>query len=105
MVRKIWNYGAILDPSEKYLKTELITSRFRIADTIQLDIHAGIASYLSKYPMIYKHIDLFNKADVHGLVEVVEPTTTNYMTYYMFLLDYKNINANSEIDEKCDENM
>src|ERR1700744_639366 len=40
IARKILNYGTELDPDSKFLKTELITSRFQIASDIQLDIHA-----------------------------------------------------------------
>lgn len=108
IVRKIWNYGATLDPSVKYLKTELITSRFRVADLIQLDIHVSIASYLSKNPLIYKHIvynDQKSNYDA-GLFEIrrkkksLQPEIENqssdnesphYITYYMFLLDFKEL--------------
>ena len=48
IARKIWNYGAVLDPNVGFLKTELITSRFKISNKIQLDIHVAIASYISK---------------------------------------------------------
>jgi hypothetical protein len=94
IIRKIWNYGAVLDPGEKYLKTELITSRFRVADQIQLDIHVGIASYLSKNPLIYKHyIYMQQKTDPDGYIQTRPDTDRNNETiYYMFLLDHKNIN-------------
>lgn len=110
IIRKIWNYGATLDPSVKYLKTELITSRFRVADSIQLDIHVSIASYLSKSPLIYNH-DIYNdqvnddtdfleiKKKPNSLEQEFEqqPSTKkfqHYVSYYMILLDYK------ELDKK-----
>jgi hypothetical protein len=95
IVRKIWNYGAVLDPSVKYLKTELITSRFRVADSIQLDIHVSIASYISKTPLIYKHYTYIQpKIDADGYMHVNENrdnSTDPHTIYFMFLLDSKNI--------------
>jgi hypothetical protein len=103
IARKIWNYGAVLDPSVKYLKTELVTSRFRVADSIQLDIHVGIASYLSKNPLIYKYFIYMNpKKDADGYVHIKENISDDYTIYYMFLLDYKNIEKNSNsVTESC----
>lgn len=92
IARKILIYGTELDPSNRFLKTELITSRFQIADNIQLDIHAGIASYLSKQPVVYKYktymADTF-KMTAEGLVDMTPPdeNTESYTTYYLFLLD------------------
>jgi hypothetical protein len=53
--RKILNYGLDLDPTQSFLKTELITSTFRLTTNIQLDIHIALASYLSKIPLVYKY--------------------------------------------------
>jgi hypothetical protein len=70
--RKLLNYGLDIDNEELIqLKSELITSRFKIKNTLQLDIHLALAGYLCKNPIIYKHI-------------IGEKET---MTYYMFLLD------------------
>jgi hypothetical protein len=52
--RKILNYGLDLGPNQEYLKSELITSRFRITNPIQLDIHTAISSYLSQIPTIFQ---------------------------------------------------
>jgi len=90
IVRKIMNYGAELDPSNKFLKTELITSRFRISDPIQLDIHVAIASYLSKKPLIYKyyiHGNLSEKADNEGYIDI-KGKSDHYVINFIFLLDY-----------------
>jgi len=98
IIRKIWNYGAVLDPgpSVKYLKTELITSRFRVADTIQLDIHVSIASYLSKNPLVYTHREYNDpQIDESGLYQIKGGVETeNYTNFYMFLLDYKELEKN-----------
>lgn len=91
IARKIWNYGAVLDPDVGYLKTELITSRFRVADPIQLDIHVGIASYLSKNKLTYKHHNYFGQTpDSDGYINIKEKISDQYTTYFMFLLDYEN---------------
>lgn len=88
IARKIWNYGAVLDPKVGFLKTELITSRFRISNKIQLDIHVGIASYISKNKLIYKHYNYINKTpDVDGYLHIGETLDEAYTAYYMFLLD------------------
>lgn len=92
--RKILNYGTELDPDQKFLKTELVTSRFRIADNIQLDIHAAIAAYLSKQPIVYKYhtyISEAMKVSSDGLIDILPEVeqAKSYTTYYMFLLDFK----------------
>ena len=103
IVRKLFNYGAELDPDVKYLKTELITSRFRVSDQIQLDIHIGIASYLSKIPLVYQHrLYIQQKVDSDSflLIKDNELESENYTIYFMFLLDYKNISNNEKDNNK-----
>lgn len=92
IIRKIMNYGAELDPESSFLKTELITSRFRISDPIQLEIHTAIASYLSKKPVIFKlksFVDL-NITD-NNLLDVQNSKNPsenhNFSIYYLFILD------------------
>lgn len=119
IARKLWNYGAMLDPSVKYLKTELVTSRFRVADFVQLDIHVGIASYISKNPFIYKYgvtryipskegtIDILDEKiiDEEGYILISEIQMDYVLTYYMFLLDYSDIKIikdNYECESKND---
>ena len=87
------NYGAELDPELSFLKTELVTSRFRISDPIQLEIHTAIASYLSKKPVIFKlksFIDL-NIVE-NNLLDVINSKNpleqNNFSIYYLFILDY-----------------
>ncbi|AYV84235.1 MAG: hypothetical protein Hyperionvirus20_13 [Hyperionvirus sp.] len=98
IARKIVNYGMDLDPESRFLKTELITSRFRITNPIQLDIHAAIASYLSKKYVVYKYISYISQfagpKDVNGLIDITnipEKYRDEYSIYYMFLLDYEKI--------------
>ena len=63
--RKILEYGLDIDYKDiSFLKTELITSKFRITDNIQLELHLALASYLSKNPVIFKYAynpDKFDK--------------------------------------------
>jgi hypothetical protein len=109
IIRKILNYGVELEPTNNFLKTELITSRFRVTNKIQLDIYSAIVSYLSKKPRIVK-IKLFvnikiieNIYDKHDknnvkpiYIDVSEPLINKnassedqyrYTEYYLFLLD------------------
>lgn len=53
--KKILNYGLDLDRDYLFLKNELITSRFRISNPIQLDMHVAIGLYLSKKNMIFSY--------------------------------------------------
>jgi hypothetical protein len=97
IVRKLWNYGAELDVNSHFLKRELITSRFRISDPIQLEIHTAIATYLSKKPLIYKHTIKYDTVKDEDFVPVLDQNinkyneTSDYNTYYMFILDYDKI--------------
>lgn len=94
IVRKILQYGTELDPSTIFLKTELITSRFRISNKIQLDMHCAIASYLSKKKQIYKYT-IFNllKLIDNKYIDIINPDysknedVTFELEYFVFLLD------------------
>lgn len=105
IIRKILNYGVELEPTNNFLKTELITSRFRVTNKIQLDIYSAIVSYLSKKPRIikikvYLNVkvieDIDDIIDKTVFIDVTEPlinknTTSEdqyrYTEYYLFLLD------------------
>lgn len=96
IIRKILNYGTELEPTSNFLKSELITSRFKINHLIQLDIHSGIAAYLSKKPVIYKlKYFEFVKHDENTLINVKEygseegMTVPNYINFFLYLLDYE----------------
>jgi hypothetical protein len=87
--RKLLNYGLDLDPRTKFLKTELITSRFRITNNVQLDLHVALASYISKSPVVYKFIsypDVLLTSE--NMVEVQSSDDPTYSAYYLFILDY-----------------
>ena len=55
--RGLLSYAFDLDHEKApFLKTELLTSRFRITHPTQIDIHVGLASYLSKKPVIFPYV-------------------------------------------------
>ncbi|QKF93817.1 hypothetical protein QKU48_gp0359 [Fadolivirus algeromassiliense] len=90
--KKMLLYGIDLDHKEAlFLKSEMITSRFKITDDTQLDIYAAIASYITKIPMVlklsydqstYKEGELFTFSYDH---------TEDSIVYYFFLLDENGI--------------
>lgn len=91
--RKILNYGLDIPPLKEdlFMKAELITSRFKITNEVQLDIHIAIASYISKKPMIYKIVENLGKKFNEPIIPVMEEEK-DYKIYYLFLLDDKDIN-------------
>ena len=93
--KKILNYGLDLEPDAKslFLKTELVTSRFRVSDFLQLDIHSSIASYISKvefiFPIIYIptfEMEEFKIADIYIQKKIMEDNK-DFEIMYLFLLD------------------
>jgi len=99
LARKILMYGLDIVPDKDtiFLKSELITSRFRISNPIQLDIHVGLASYLSKIPFIFKlYIPTNLNENLEGnLYPILTDDdfsffdNTNFQIYYLFLLNEK----------------
>ena len=92
LARKVLNYGLDLNIDESsFLKEELITSRFKISTDIQLDIHAAIASYLTKKPMIFKliHDDTIDTAIGDNMYQILEYPYTTSNINFLYLLDEK----------------
>lgn len=113
--KKLLNYALDIpssgqeDQENRFLKTELVTSRFRITDPIQLDIHSAIASYISKIPVVFKlrYSPLYTGRDVakyfiekkegkKNIKEVYQLekhdnkiTDDEYVVSYLFLLDFQ----------------
>ena len=91
IIRKVFLYGTDIDidknPTNILLKNELVTSRFRIEDNVQIDIHCAIASYLAKKPFIFvwKDLPLKDKDDDSAL-EIHNDIDTD-VTYYTFFID------------------
>ena len=100
IIRKIWNYGATLEPKFGFLKTELITSRFSVANKVQLEIHTSIASYLSKQPLVYKYYSYAKPiVNSNGFFDI-KNDSENYSVFYMFLLDYDGLGLGMENEKE-----
>jgi hypothetical protein len=62
IARSVLNYGIDLRQDDgadsdfmyEFLKPELITSRYKISDPVQLELHVAVASYISKRDIIFK---------------------------------------------------
>ncbi len=102
--KKILNYGLDIPPKpeNKFLKSELITSRFRISSTIQLDLHVSIASYISKNPMVYKlkYLPVFKAGELREVGDPDIKETSDYVLMYLFLLDSDVFNSNKKSKSK-----
>ena len=94
--KKIFNYGFDLDQENLFLKNELITSRFKISNKIQIDIHVAIGSYLSKNKFIFSY-KIYNNNKQHEniikhnnlpLLDIKKTyENENFNEYYLILLD------------------
>ena len=61
--RKILEYAFNLDhKTELPLRSDLINSKIKILNDLQLDIHIALSSYVGKQPLIFK---FYNKFDDH----------------------------------------
>jgi hypothetical protein len=94
IIRKILFYGTELDPTTNYLKTELITSRFKVTNKTQLDIYCAISAYLSKRPKIFKYKIFGNPKIINNkFVDILNPNVNIQsddmyeVISYIFLLD------------------
>ena len=95
IAKKILDYGISLDyKSNRFLKEELVTGKFRISSQIQLEFHAAIASYLSKTPFVLPFISNKQKNREGGPLAVFDKYDDTYDVkiskndlYYLFLLD------------------
>lgn len=88
---KVLNYAFDLNPTtveRQMLKSELITSRFRVTNPIQLDIHIAIGAYLSKrqyiFPMVYSGDKQTTDGEHYPRISV-EKAGQNYEVYYLIL--------------------
>lgn len=98
--RKILDYAFNLDSSTEIpLKSELINSKIKIINELQLDIHIAISSYIGKQPLIFKYYNMLGDKNTYSddkgnrLYKYHHENTTddNYMIFYLFILDYDNI--------------
>lgn len=89
--RKILEYGFNLEGGRNnFLKTELLTSRFRITNFVQTDIHIAIGSYLTKQNQIFRFIfppdDITTNVDYIPLMNVNE-IGQRWEAFYLVLFD------------------
>ena len=102
IIRKVFLYGTDIiinnNVSNVLLKNELITSRFRIDDDIQIDIHCAIASYLAKKPFIVTlndnifdsaSFEIANDADIYdkSSFEIANDDNAKSTIFYAFVID------------------
>lgn len=89
IIRKVFLYGTDIDlnenPANVLLRNELVTSRFRIEDEVQIDVHCAIASYLAKKPFIFAWRNLPFKGD-DSAIEITNNSDED-VTYYTFIVD------------------
>jgi len=94
--KKIFNYGFDLDSDNILLKNELLTSRFRISNPIQLDIHIAIGAYLAKKEIIFSY-KLYDEIEVNksnliniddiNLLNIKKEHNNSYNLWYLLILD------------------
>lgn len=90
LIRNVLNYGLDIDVQDRLLKTELITSRFEITSSIQIDVHVAIASYLTKQPAIF----IYRKKPYDFNIEIVTDVILNdteELYHFLFILDYDSL--------------
>lgn len=92
IIRKVFLYGTDINIdrtniANTILKNELVTSRFKIEDEIQIDIHCAIASYLSKKPFVFAFGNLPSVSHEGQLHKINTSSDNNKIIYYMFIID------------------
>ena len=96
-ITKIFLYGTKINSSkfqyskEYALKQELITSRFKVMDFIQVEIHCAIASYLTKIPFIMEWRIGPNKTDHIPFDGKFTPNPNKESSYFFYILDPPNV--------------
>ena len=92
--KKILNYALDIEPNDdnQFIKTELITSRLRISNLTQIDLHVAIVSYISKNPLIFKigiHPIMASNYQFGDIIKIEKKVFDfpNYQLYFFFLLD------------------
>ena len=93
MIRKVFLYGSDIDVkihTNLYLKNELITSRFKIDNMIQIYIHCAISSYLSKIPLILPWYNFpygDSESNESGAFNIKKQKNNSNDILYFFILD------------------
>ena len=94
--KKIFNYGFDLDSSNLLLKNELLTSRFKISNPIQLDMHVAIGAYLAKKEIIFSY-KIYDDIEINrsnstpfndiNLLNIKKDHNNSYNLWYLLILD------------------
>lgn len=96
IIRKVFLYGTDIwiksgDIDSIILKNELVTSRFKITDDVQIDIFCAIASYLSKKEFILEFTEFLPDADNDNndyiLYKGKKWSNKSNLTLYMFIVN------------------
>lgn len=94
-IRKVFLYGTDIDLNNDnaniVLRNELITSRFKIDDIVQLEIHCALSSYLSKNPFIFGWKEINFKPNETTEIKGEYDDFETDVTYYTFILDPPNV--------------
>ena len=94
IIRKVFLYGTDINiddnQSNVLLKHELVTSRFRIENDVQIDIHCAIASYLAKKPFIFMWNEFYYPTDVIKEFDDNNKKSTGVI-YYTYIVDCPDI--------------
>lgn len=92
--RQILNYGLNIDyENNNFLKTEIVTSRFRINNSIQLEIHIAVAAYISKNPLIFNFYEYDNIYDKENDIyrKYFDKKNKDYTLHSLIILDFDKI--------------
>jgi hypothetical protein len=96
--RKILEYAFNLDYiTELPLKSDLINSKIKIMNDLQLDIHIALSSYLGKKPVIFK---FYNKLDDIIDDDVTTTPTDNNEPFYKYAFDDINNKKNHDVNNE-----
>jgi hypothetical protein len=100
IIRKVLMYGISLTVQQSRttglinnetisLKAELVTSRLRITNDVQLDIHCAVASYLAKKPFIIMlNSSVLSEIQIQDMVDITAPEYRKKTSFiYCFIID------------------
>jgi hypothetical protein len=83
--KKLLDYGLKLnvfgdDFDQLYLRTQLVNSRFLLNNSIQLEIHVALSSYLAKNNFLF----------IFPMIQYINKEKTKYFTLYLCILEKEN---------------